>query len=107
MDKLEGAHGGPPRWWGLEHLPCEEMQGQLGWFSLEEGCLQGHLMALPVPMRGHQGDSEAPHSGRTSSNRHKLKQEKLRHPGSATGCPERVCRSVFGGFQDQSRQNLV
>lgn len=44
--------------------------------------------------------------GRSSSNRHKLKQERLRHPGSATGPPERLCCPVLRGFHDQSRQNL-
>lgn len=60
MDKLEGAHGGPPRWWRLEHLSCEEMQGQLSWFNLEDGCLQGHLTAPPVHVRGHQEDRQVP-----------------------------------------------
>lgn len=63
MGKLDVAPGEPPRWWGLEHLPHEEMQGQLGWFSLEEGCLQGHLTAILVPMRGRQGDSQASQCG--------------------------------------------
>jgi len=46
-----GETGGPLRRWGVEWLPCEEMQGQPGWFSLEKGCLQGHLTAHTVPVR--------------------------------------------------------
>lgn len=32
-------------------LAPEEKQGQLGWFSLEEGCLQGNPIDPPVHMR--------------------------------------------------------
>lgn len=41
---------------GLEYLPHEERLEELILFSLEKGCFWGHLTALPVPMRGHQGD---------------------------------------------------
>lgn len=88
-------------------LPApEEMQGQLGWFSLKERCLQGNLIDPPVHMRVIKETAGllTVWGGRTSSKWHKLKHEKLKYPGSATSCPERI---VLGDFQDQSRQHLV
>ena len=45
MDKLEGAQGRAPKAVGLEHLPQVERLGELGWVSLEQGQLWGHVTA--------------------------------------------------------------
>lgn len=82
------------------------MQGQLGWFSLEEGCLQENLIDPPVHMRVIKETAGllTVWGGGTSINRHKLKKERLKYLGSATSCPE---RTVLQDFQDQSRQHLI
>lgn len=43
MDKLEGPQGRAPKARGMEHLPREEMLGELGWVRLGNRWLWEHL----------------------------------------------------------------
>ena len=52
IDKLEQLQQRPPKWWGLENLPCEEKLGELGLFSLGQKWLWGDLTAAPQCLQG-------------------------------------------------------